>query len=83
MSGTLRNARARWAQGIGTAICRMHKLAPGSYSRELRAGAFRGYDLRWFYRGRGESASCSIVATAYQMTLGGFDGKSRDESARA
>jgi hypothetical protein len=48
MSGTLRNAKARWTRGIGTAVCRMRKLAAGSYSRELRARSFRGYDLGGF-----------------------------------
>jgi hypothetical protein len=86
MSGTLRNAKARWTQGIGTAgaVCRMRKLAAGSYSRELRARSFRGYDIRWFRRGspRLPRPARSLL----RHIKGPRDGsmaRSRDEFARA
>lgn len=67
MSGTL---RASWLRDRTAG-----SSGPGRSEATISGGSAGG---------RAEtSASCWIVATAYQGTLGGFDGKSRDEFARA
>jgi hypothetical protein len=73
---------ACWTQRIGTAVYRMRSLARDRTVESSGPVRFRGYDLVGSTGVADTSASCSIVAMAYQGALGGFDGKSRGESAR-